>query len=158
MKNVASCNSLALITTLNPEIYTFLKVPKTPKAPKTPKTPKAPAEKKTAPKAANGKAKNTPKATPKAPKVAKPETITASTTKPQEKKPRISKKKKEEMAKEQVKKIEERKKNLIGEWDDEEDGEIFILIDLKGSKSQSKVEQLSQIWMLSLDAFWVSKG
>ena len=32
------------------------------------------------------------------------------------------------MAKEQEKKIEERKKNLIGEWDDEEDGEIFLYI------------------------------
>ena len=32
------------------------------------------------------------------------------------------------MAKEQEKKIEERKKNLIGEWDDEEDGENFFLI------------------------------
>ena len=32
------------------------------------------------------------------------------------------------MAKEQEKKIEERKKNLIGEWDDEEDGECFILL------------------------------
>merc|ERR1712086_705604 len=37
--------------------------PKTSKVPKTPKTPKAPAEKKTTPKAANSKAKNTPKAT-----------------------------------------------------------------------------------------------
>ena len=95
-------------------------------------TPKAPAEKKTTPKAANSKAKNTPKNS----KVAKPETSTASTTKPQEKKPRISKKKKEEMAKEQENKIEERKKNLIGEWDDEEDGEIFyihlLFIKIKG--------------------------
>ena len=32
------------------------------------------------------------------------------------------------MAKEQEKKIEERKKNLIGEWDDEEDGENFFYI------------------------------
>ena len=31
------------------------------------------------------------------------------------------------MAKEQEKKIEERKKNLIGEWDDEEDGEICLI-------------------------------
>ena len=35
------------------------------------------------------------------------------------------------MAKEQEKKIEERKKNLIGEWDDEEDGENFYFDTVK---------------------------
>ena len=39
-----------------------------------------------------------------------------------EKKPRVSKKKKDQMAKEQEKKLAERKK-ILGEWDEEEDGE-----------------------------------
>ena len=53
-----------------------------------------------------------------------PTPLTPASTKstPKEKKPRMTKKKKDEMAKEQKKKLEERKK-ILGEWDEEEDGE-----------------------------------
>lgn len=92
--------------------------------------PSTPVEKKSTPKAANGRGRGggargggrgaaSAGRSPaiKAESAAK---STASSTK--EKKPRMTKKKKDELAKEQEKKIEERKK-ILGEWDDEEDGE-----------------------------------
>ena len=99
-----------------------------------------PAEKKTVSKKSTAEKKSTLKATKNggkngtpAAKVAKTvvnkaaasKTDSTVSTPVKEKKPRMSKKKKEELAKEQEKKIEERKK-ILGEWDDEEDGEAEV--------------------------------
>ena len=87
-------------------------------------TPKASTEKKTekSPSASSGRGRGRGRPAKAAVSAEPDSTPAAAKSTPKEKKPRMTKKKKDEMAKEQKKKLEERKK-ILGEWDEEEDGE-----------------------------------
>ena len=120
-------------------------------------TPKASTEKKTekSPSASSGRGRGRGRPAKAAVSAEPDSTPAAAKSTPKEKKPRMTKKKKDEMAKEQKKKLEERKK-ILGEWDEEEDGEAeaeekkkikdLTMNNSDGSDIESEQEAHFQVW------------